>query len=196
MRRSSRSGVRFNRSSRKVGATVLLALSMHGRRVVAVSPQDFGDPDGRRLGGDLALPPSSLPPRGGWFDAPEAEADEAPEVQTRDAAGARDPAARWLHAGRRERTAQVGQNLAAGDDGFRLGAGRNDRARRGRRTLAQRTIPSSHRRHAPRRAGDHGRGLEPANSASPRSMTTFRPSLKRSIACSIASRRFCWPTST
>ena len=29
-------------------------------------------PDGRRLGGDLALPPSSLPPKGGWFDAPEA----------------------------------------------------------------------------------------------------------------------------
>ena len=38
-------------------------------------------PDGRRLGGDLALPPSSLPPKGGWFDAPEAEADEAPESE-------------------------------------------------------------------------------------------------------------------
>ena len=37
-------------------------------------------PDGRRLGGDLALPPASLPPKGGWFDAPEAEADEVPEV--------------------------------------------------------------------------------------------------------------------
>jgi HAMP domain-containing protein len=38
-------------------------------------------PDGRRLGGDLALPPSSLPPKGGWFDAAEAEADEAPESE-------------------------------------------------------------------------------------------------------------------
>ena len=38
-------------------------------------------PDGRRLGGDLALAPSSLPPKGGWFDAPEAEADEAPEFE-------------------------------------------------------------------------------------------------------------------
>ena len=73
--------MRFNISSRKMGATALSARSMRGRRAAAISPLGLWGPDGRRLGGDLALPPSSLQPKGGWFDAPEAEADEAPEFK-------------------------------------------------------------------------------------------------------------------
>ena len=38
-------------------------------------------PDGRRLGGDLELPRSALPSKGGWFDVPEAVSDEASETE-------------------------------------------------------------------------------------------------------------------
>ena len=56
---------------------VLDARAASGGRLAA----GLWGPDGRRLGGDLALPGSSRPPRGGWFDAPEAGADEAAESE-------------------------------------------------------------------------------------------------------------------
>ena len=38
-------------------------------------------PDGRRLGGDLTLPPSALPRESGWFETSETDEGEAPEPQ-------------------------------------------------------------------------------------------------------------------
>ncbi len=122
-------------------------------------------PDGRRLGGDLTLPPSALPRESGWFETPETEEGEAPEPQpeTLRALAARlSDGSLLVVAEERQRTDEV---LRTHHDGFRMGLSGNRRARRRGRPLAQRAIPSPHRCDAPHGAGDHGRRLEPANSA-------------------------------
>jgi signal transduction histidine kinase len=65
----------FAKDGRDRLVSVLDARAASGGRLAA----GLWGPDGRRLGGDLALPPSVLQLKRGWFDAPEAEADEAPE---------------------------------------------------------------------------------------------------------------------
>ena len=67
----------FLRQGRERLIAVLNARAARGESASA----GLWGPDGERLGGDLTLAPAALPHDGGWFDAPETDADEASESE-------------------------------------------------------------------------------------------------------------------